>query len=129
MKNPFGWFARHIAEAVGTSSAFVGACVVILVWALTGPLFRFSDTWQLVINTATTIVTFMMVFLIQYVQNRESKSVQIKLDELIKSIHSANNELIDLDRLSDEELSILEARYKHICDHAVSRRNRRQKAS
>jgi low affinity Fe/Cu permease len=129
MKNPFGAFAHHVAEVVGTPGAFFVACLVILMWALTGPLFHFSDTWQLIINTATTIVTFLMVFSIQYVQNRDSKSLHLKLDELIKATHTASNELIDLDRLTDKELQTLEANYKKISEHAVMRRNHQRKVS
>ncbi len=86
--------------------------LVILVWVLTGPMFHFSDTWQLVINTATTIVTFLMVFLIQNTQNRDAKAVHLKLDELIRALKDARNELVDLEDLSDEELKKLEKQFK-----------------
>jgi len=86
--------------------------LVILVWILTGPMFHFSDTWQLVINTATTIVTFLMVFLIQNTQNRDAKAVHLKLDELIRALKDARNELVDLENLSDEELKKLEKQFK-----------------
>jgi low affinity Fe/Cu permease len=86
--------------------------LVILVWVLTGPMFHFSDTWQLVINTATTIVTFLMVFLIQNTQNRDAKAVHLKLDELIRALKGARNELVDLENLSDEELKKLEKQFQ-----------------
>src|SRR5207248_10277975 len=87
---------------------------VILVWILTGPMFHFSDTWQLVINTATTIVTFLMVFLIQNTQNRDAKAVHLKLDELIRALKDARNELVDLENLSDEELRKLEKQFQRM---------------
>jgi low affinity Fe/Cu permease len=108
----FRVFARHSSIALGSAWAFAGAVLVILVWVLTGPLFHFSDTWQLVINTATTIVTFLMVFLIQNTQNRDAKAVHLKLDELIRALKDARNELVDLEDLSDEELKKLEDQFK-----------------
>src|SRR5207245_11358732 len=104
----------HFAIVLGSASAFVGAVIVILVWVLTGPTFHFSDTWQLIINTATTVVTFLMVFLIQNTQNRDTKAVQLKLDELIRAIRSARNELVDLEDLSDEELKKLEEHFQRL---------------
>ena len=95
--------------------AFTLAGATILVWAITGPLFGFSDTWQLVINTGTSIVTFLMVFLIQNTQNRDAKALHLKLDELIKATRGARNHMIDLEELSDEQLQQLEAEYKRIC--------------
>ncbi len=108
----FRIFARHSSIALGSAWAFAGAVLVILVWVLTGPMFHFSDTWQLVINTATTIVTFLMVFLIQNTQNRDAKAVHLKLDELIRALKDARNELVDLENLSDEELKKLEEQFK-----------------
>ena len=108
----FRVFARHSSIALGSAWAFAGAALVILVWVLTGPMFHFSDTWQLVINTATTIVTFLMVFLIQNTQNRDAKAVHLKLDELIRALTNARNELVDLENLSDEELTKLEKQFK-----------------
>jgi len=105
-------FARHSAIALGSAWAFAGAVLVILVWVLTGPMFHFSDTWQLVINTATTIVTFLMVFLIQNTQNRDAKAVHLKLDEVIRALKGARNQLVDLENLSDEELKKLEEQFK-----------------
>jgi low affinity Fe/Cu permease len=108
----FRVFAARSSIALGSAWAFAGAVLVILVWVLTGPMFHFSDTWQLVINTATTIVTFLMVFLIQNTQNRDAKAVHLKLDELIRAIKSARNELVDLEDLSDRELKKLEEQFK-----------------
>jgi low affinity Fe/Cu permease len=112
VSDAFRVFARHSSIALGSAWAFVGAVLVILVWVLTGPMFHFSDTWQLVINTATTIVTFLMVFLIQNTQNRDAKAVHLKLDELIRALKDARNELVDLENLSDEELKKLEEQFK-----------------
>jgi Predicted small integral membrane protein len=94
------------------------AVVVILTWVITGPIFGFSDTWQLVINTGTTIVTFLMVFLIQNTQNRDSEAVQIKLDELIRAVKGAHNALLDLEELEDEELDRMRAYYERIAERA-----------
>ena len=107
----FSRFARWISGHAGKPSAFILAALVIVVWAVTGPMFHFSDTWQLVINTGTTIVTFLMVFLIQNTQNRESQALHVKLDELIRAMSGANNSLIDLDELTDEELSRIQKHY------------------
>ena len=112
VSDAFRVFARHSAIALGSAWAFAGAVLVILVWILTGPMFHFSDTWQLVINTATTIVTFLMVFLIQNTQNRDAKAAHLKLDELIRALKDARNELVDLEDLSDEELKKLEKQFK-----------------
>lgn len=97
---------------VGSAYAFLLALTVVVVWAITGPMFGFSDTWQLVINTGTTIVTFLMVFLIQNTQNRDSKSIHLKLDELITSTKGASNSFLDLDNLSDDELAALDEQFK-----------------
>jgi len=112
VSDAFRVFARHSAIALGSAWAFAGAVLVILVWILTGPMFHFSDTWQLVINTATTIVTFLMVFLIQNTQKRDAKAAHLKLDELIRALKDARNELVDLENLSDEELKKLEEQFK-----------------
>jgi low affinity Fe/Cu permease len=103
--SPFTRFAKWTSRATGHPTAFVIAVVIILVWALTGPIFGFSDTWQLVINTGTTIVTFLMVFLIQNTQNRDSEVVQLKLDELIRATNGAHNEFLDLEELTEEDLN------------------------
>src|SRR5437773_8060578 len=110
----FRVFARHSAIALGSAGAFAGAVLLILVWILTGPTFHFSDTWQLVINTTTTIVTFLMVFLIQNTQNRDAKAVHLKLDELIRALKQARNQLVDLENLSDEDLKKLEKQFQHL---------------
>src|SRR5256714_12432455 len=114
VSDAFRVFARHSSIALGSAWAFAGAVLVILVWVLTGPMFHFSDTWQLVINTATTIVTFLMVFLIQNTQNRDAKAVHLKLDELIRALKDARNELVDLENLSDEDLKKLEQQFQRI---------------
>ncbi len=100
----FTRFARWTAHTTGRPCTFVAALVVIFAWAVTGPLFDYSDTWQLVINTGTTIVTFLMVFLIQATQNRDSQALHVKLDELIRAVKGARNSMLNLDDLSDEEL-------------------------
>ena len=106
--------ARRSSVMLGSAWAFAGAMLVILVWILTGPTFHFSDTWQLIINTGTTIVTFLMVFLIQNTQNRDAKAMQLKLDEIIRALKKARNELVDLEDLSDEELKKLEDQFKQL---------------
>src|SRR5262249_47180442 len=108
------WLARFslaATEWAGSSWAFGTAVAVILVWGLTGPIFHFSDTWQLVINTGTTIVTFVMVFLIQRAQNKEPKAVQLKLNEIVAAIHGASNRLIDVESLSEDEIEVLRRHY------------------
>jgi low affinity Fe/Cu permease len=114
VSDAFRVFARHSSVALGSAWAFAGAVLVILVWVLTGPMFHFADTWQLVINTATTIVTFLMVFLIQNTQNRDAKAAHLKLDELIRALKDARNELVDLEELSDEELKKIQEQFKHV---------------
>ena len=109
--NSFTRFANWTASASGRPQTFVLACLVILVWAVTGPLFGFSDTWQLVINTGTTIVTFLMVFLIQNTQNRDSRAVQLKLDELIRSTEGAHNAVLDLEELAEMDLDRIRKLY------------------
>jgi len=116
----FRVFARRSAIMMGSAWAFTGALVVILVWLVTGPTFHFSDTWQLIINTATTIITFLMVFVIQNTQNRDAKAVHLKLDELIRAIKEARNELVDLEDLSDEELKSLEEQFRRMRARAES---------
>ena len=112
VSDAFRVFARRSSVILGSAWAFAGAVLVIVVWLLTGPTFHFSDTWQLIINTATTIITFLMVFLIQNTQNRDAKAVHLKLDELIRAIKDARNELVDLEDLSDEELKKLEEQFR-----------------
>jgi low affinity Fe/Cu permease len=110
----FGQFAAKASALLGTKWAFAMAALVIVVWALTGPLFHFSDTWQLVINTGTTIVTFLMVFLIQNTQNRDARAINLKLNELIRAIDAARDQMIDIESLSDLELNEIQARYGKI---------------
>jgi low affinity Fe/Cu permease len=105
-------FSLRATEWAGSSWAFSIACAVVIVWLLTGPIFHFSDTWQLVINTGTTIVTFVMVFLIQRAQNKESRAVQLKLNEIVAAIAGASNRLIDVEKLSERELRTL---HEHYC--------------
>lgn len=107
----FDRFARSWARMTGKPLAFNIAILVIFSWIITGPLFGFSDTWQLIINTATTIVTFLMVFLIQHTQNRDTDALQVKLDELIRAVEGANNELLDLEEMEEEELALLRKQY------------------
>ncbi len=114
MRNAFRIFARTSSSVLGSAWAFIVAILIIVVWAVTGPMFHFSDTWQLIINTGTTIVTFLMVFLIQNTQNRDAKAVHLKLDELIRALHGARNHLVDLEKLSDEELKKLEDEFGRI---------------
>jgi low affinity Fe/Cu permease len=110
----FRKFAHRVSRGVGSSWAFLAAVLVIVVWALTGPFFHFSDTWQLVINTSTTIVTFLMVFLIQNTQNRDAIALHLKLDELIRALKGARNQLVELEELSDEELEDLRQEFHRL---------------
>ncbi len=116
--SPFYRFAKWTARATGHPAAFVLAVGVIATWLVTGPLFRFSDTWQLVINTGTTIVTFLMVFLIQNTQNRDSEAVQLKLDELIRATEGAHNALLDIEELTQSELDLLRDHYEGLARNA-----------
>ena len=112
--SPFSRFAKWTARATGHPAAFMGAALIIVVWAVTGPIFKYSDTWQLVINTGTTIVTFLMVFLIQNTQNRDSHAVQLKLDELIRAVLGAHNALLDLEELEESDLERFRERYEEL---------------
>jgi low affinity Fe/Cu permease len=123
MKELFRKFAQTTSQAVGSSWSFILAVLIILVWAVTGPLFHYSDTWQLVINTGTTIITFLMVFLIQNTQNRDAKAIHLKLDELLRGVEGARTHLVDLEALSDEELDRLQQQFKRI-RHAEGRDER-----
>jgi low affinity Fe/Cu permease len=107
-------FAARTSCVVGSKWAFFGAISLIVIWALAGPYFKYSDTWQLVVNTATTIVTFLMVFLIQNTQNRDARAIHLKLDEIIRSIERAHNEMIQIERLSDEELDAVAEKFETI---------------
>ena len=113
---------------LGSAWAFAGAVLVIVVWILTGPTFHFSDTWQLIINTATTVITFLMVFLIQNTQNRDAKAVHLKLDEIIRALKGARNQLVDLEDLSDEDLKKLEEQFRRLRAKAESDGTRSRKA-
>jgi low affinity Fe/Cu permease len=117
----FGKFAAKTSGWLGSKWAFAGAGLIIVVWAVTGPLFHFSNTWQLVINTGTTIVTFLMVFLIQNTQNRDARAINLKLDELIRSIDKAHDQMIDIENLSDLELDALHANYEKVKAECVAR--------
>jgi low affinity Fe/Cu permease len=110
----FRRFSRGVSHAVGSAYAFVVAIALVILWAVLGPTFHYSDTWQLTINTGTTIITFLVVFLIQNSQNRDAKALHLKLDELIHAIGSARNRLIDCEDLSDEELHRFEQELRHI---------------
>src|ERR1051325_5981143 len=115
------WFtraAKWASHKAGRPSTFMIALAIILIWAITGPLFHFSDTWQLVINTSTTIITFLMVFLIQNTQNRDTEALQIKLDELIRAIESAHNVVLDLEELDDAELDEIRKDYLKLAEAA-----------
>jgi low affinity Fe/Cu permease len=125
----FSRFAGRTAQFVGHPYMFFAAVATIILWAVVGPYYHFSDTWQLIINTGTTIVTFLVVFLIQNTQNRDAKALHLKLDELIRSHHPARDELIDIEKLSDEELDELEKRYEAIRKECQTRRTKRDKGS
>ena len=114
MYEAFRRFAHRVATSVGAPWAFGLALAIVAVWALTGPVFGFSDTWQLAINTCTTVITFLMVFVIQNTQNRESQVIQLKLDELIRAVEQARNELVDMEDLSDEELHRLQVQFESL---------------
>ena len=111
-------FSRVATEATGTSSAFILALLVIIVWLITGPLFNFSDTWQLVINTGTTIVTFLMVFLIQRSQNKDALAIHLKLNEIVAALEGASNRLIDVEDLTEDEIKTLHKYYQRLVEMA-----------
>lgn len=117
MNELFRRFAARFSNITGSPWAFIAALTILLLWAFTGPLFGFSDTWQLLINTGTTIVTFLMVFLIQNTQNRDAKAIHLKLDELIRSVKEARNSLVDLEHLSDAELDKLQEQFQRLREH------------
>src|SRR5689334_15786472 len=114
MNELFRKFSNKTSEIVGSPWAFIAAVVIIAVWAITGPIFGFSDTWQLVINTGTTIITFLMVFLIQNTQNRDAKAIHLKLDELLRGVEGARTGMVDLEAASDEELDKIQKEFERI---------------
>ena len=131
MRDIFRKFAQAASHAVGSPWAFIIAALIIVVWATSGPLFGYSDTWQLVINTGTTIITFLMVFLIQNTQNRDAKAFHLKLDELLKGVKGARTDLVDLEDLTDEELDDLQGYYERLhkdaASHATERKSSKKK--
>jgi low affinity Fe/Cu permease len=129
MRDLFHKIAQKTSKAVGSAWAFSLAILVIIVWAASGPIFGFSDTWQLVINTSTTIITFLMVFLIQNTQNRDARVVHMKLDELIRVTRTARNHLVDLEDLSEEELDRLEREFQALRKRDDAKRKRADKQS
>jgi low affinity Fe/Cu permease len=120
----FHVFATQAAYWVGTKWAFLVAVLVIAIWLISGPYFHYSDTWQLIVNTGTTVVTFLVVFLIQNTQNRDARALHLKLDEIIKSIDQAHNEMIDIEHLSDDELQRLADKYQKVREECDSRSRR-----
>ena len=118
MSEIFHRFAVKVSRLAGSPWMFAGALLLIVSWVLTGPIFHFSDTWQLVINTGTTIITFLMVFLIQNTQSRESQAIQLKLDELLRAVTKARTSLVDLEELSEEELEHLHEEFRRLREHA-----------
>lgn len=128
LKEAFRRFAQRASETVGSPWLFIVALAVVLAWALTGPLFNFSNTWQLVINTGTTIVTFLMVFVIQNTQNRDAHAMHLKLDELLRAMHDARNEMIDLEHCTDEQLARYEAEFKRLKEVRERRERTRETA-
>jgi low affinity Fe/Cu permease len=118
VRDAFRIFARQSSQVLGSAWAFIIAIAIIVIWAATGHFFHYSDTWQLIINTGTTIVTFLMVFLIQNTQNRDSKAVHLKLDELIRALSGARDHLVDLEKLSDDELTDLEKQFTRLREKA-----------
>jgi low affinity Fe/Cu permease len=133
MQDTFHRIASKVSATVGSPAAFITAILIIVAWGLSGPLFGFSDTWQLVINTGTTIITFLMVFLIQNTQNRDAKAIHLKLNELIRGVKGARTELVDLEDLTDEELEALHREFHQIhlqySNEMDQRRDERERGS
>lgn len=116
MQEAFRKFSEAASWMLGTPAAFLMALAVVIVWAITGPLFSYSETWQLVINTSTTIVTFLMVFLVQATQNRDTKILNLKMDELIRAVQGARNEFMTLEQMADEDLAHIESEFNALCE-------------
>jgi low affinity Fe/Cu permease len=127
MNDFFHKVATHVSYVVGTAWSFLIAIIVIIVWLVTGPLFNFSDTWQLIINTGTTIVTFLMVFLIQNTQNRDAKAIHLKLDELLRAHKGARTGLVNIEEISDEKLEELHNQFRELHEHYSHELKRRKK--
>lgn len=125
LRNAFNTVAKKASSAAGSPWTFCSALAVVLLWAISGPVFGFNDTWQLVINTGTTIVTFLMVFLIQHTQNADTAAMQIKLDELIRVAREGNNELLDLEELDEQRLEQIRSHYEALAKRAMEARKRR----
>lgn len=128
MNDLFHKIAAHVSAAAGNPTTFLVAVLIIIIWAFSGKTFGYSDTWQLIINTGTTIVTFLMVFLIQNTQNRDARAVHLKLDELIKGVKGARTGLVDLEELSDNELDELHREFKKLHEHYSTALLKRKKA-
>jgi low affinity Fe/Cu permease len=126
---PFIRFSQQVARMAGRPVTFAAACTLIVAWAVCGPIFGFSETWQLVVNTATTIITFLMVFVLQNTQNRDGEAVQAKLDELIYAVRDADNRFVAAEKLSDKELHALRERLTQQCDRAAQELERRGKST
>jgi low affinity Fe/Cu permease len=124
----FSKIAQRTSLLLGKSTAFAAACGIIIVWAVTGPLFGYSDTWQLIVNTGTTIVTFLMVFLVQNTQNRDARALQLKLDELLRSVKPARNKLIDLENCSDEEIEDIARQFQALREREKDKRKHSEAA-
>lgn len=124
----FEIFAQKTSKIVGTAYSFGLAVTVIVVWGITGPIFKYSDSWQLIINTGTTIITFLMVFLLQHTQNKDSMALQLKLDEIIAAVEGASNRMINIEELSEEDLTDLKNRYQELV-HEVSRREEHSRST
>jgi low affinity Fe/Cu permease len=118
-RNVFSRVAHWCADIMGTSKAFFVSCVIVVVWAATGPFFHYSDAWQLVINSAMNIITFLLVVLLQHTQNHDSKSIQLKLDELIRSVKTARNSMVDLEAMTDAELESLHREFQEIRERSL----------
>ena len=127
IRERFRRFAHGASLVLGSPWAFFTACLVVFVWACTGPIYRYSNTWQLVINTGTTIVTFLMVFLIQNTQNRDTRALHLKLDELIRALKGARNKLVSLEDMTDEELDELQKQFQHVCGLRKSKKDQEKK--